>query len=257
MASSDEIKKRRKVELAECFSVIDTCLSCYYRGEQHMYRPLAGQLRILFCDKPLSLIERVFPAIEVLPLNKIEWLAPNELVPFRDKSDHRIMVHHPTGQEYQLAKMPFVITEYSNGLQTADLELDPKGKHLSLHEWLSQPILITPVNITIKEIIKSIADKGGGAHVDDAVNEAMRELFKTAPAGVGGHVLFIVALARLAQSLGLHYIQLQESIGAEGKSANISFDPQHPSVDAGAKVPRELEEGLRNRYGLTLLRRVQ
>jgi len=43
-------KQRNFEEAIELFKVIDTCLSCYYAGKVHMYRPLSAQLRILLCD---------------------------------------------------------------------------------------------------------------------------------------------------------------------------------------------------------------
>jgi hypothetical protein len=39
----------------------------------HMYRPLAGQLRILFCDSP-ALLTRVFPDLAIQALRRVEWL---------------------------------------------------------------------------------------------------------------------------------------------------------------------------------------
>jgi hypothetical protein len=76
MVISDELRERRHGELAECFAVINTCLATYYGGAEHMYRPLAGQLRILLCDKP-PLLSRVFPDLAIGALRPIEWLEPD------------------------------------------------------------------------------------------------------------------------------------------------------------------------------------
>ena len=75
MVVPDELRARRHGELAECFAVIDTCLATYYGGAKHMYRALAGQLRILLCDKP-PLLSRVFPDLAIGALRPIEWLEP-------------------------------------------------------------------------------------------------------------------------------------------------------------------------------------
>jgi len=45
-----DLKDRHFNEALEVFKVIDCCLACIYDGKTFMYRPLSGQLRILFCD---------------------------------------------------------------------------------------------------------------------------------------------------------------------------------------------------------------
>src|SRR5260370_15704327 len=117
MTVTEELRKRRHEELAECFAVIDSCLACYYRGEKHMYRPLAGQLRILLCDQH-PLLARVFSTIKIGSVRKIEWSAPDQTALF-DGSNARLRVQHPPDQEFGLATMPFLITKYSSGLQSA------------------------------------------------------------------------------------------------------------------------------------------
>ncbi len=173
MTVSEELKKRRHEELAECFAVIDSCLACYYRGEKHMYRPLAGQLRILLSDKQ-PLLTRVFPTLKIGSVRKIEWSTLDETELF-EGSDTRLKVQHPQGQEFKLATMPFHITKYSNGLQSADLVLEPQGRLLSLGAWMDQKVTIYPSEVTLREVVKSVANKGGGAHIDDVESPALRQ----------------------------------------------------------------------------------
>jgi hypothetical protein len=104
---------------------------------------------------------------------------------------------------------------------------------------------------------ESVADKGGGAHVDDTANKALHDMSVTGPAGVGVHVLFSIALGRFAQKIGLHYIQFRERFGYQGRLQDLTFDPQHPTVEACAKVPPELEKGPRKQFALTSLKRIQ
>ncbi len=111
-----EIKKRRHEELVECFAVIDTCLRCYYGGETHMYRPMAGQLRILFCDRK-PLVSRVFPDIKVNPLRPIEWLKPSDVKLF-EGVDATLSVSATEEVRFRAGRMPFIITAYPNGVQT-------------------------------------------------------------------------------------------------------------------------------------------
>jgi hypothetical protein len=169
-----QVKIRRQEELAECLAVIDTCLASYYSGKQHMYRPMAAQLRILFCDNS-PLLSRVFPTLKLTTVRSIELLESGEFRPF-DDSDARIGINHPPYQKFRLARMPFIITEYSKGLQIADLEFESGGQMLQLDDWVQQQITIYPADISIREVIRSVADKGGGAHVDDELNRVYAQL---------------------------------------------------------------------------------
>ncbi len=255
MTISDELRARRHGELAECFAVIDTCLAAYYAGAKHMYRPLAGQLRILLCDRP-PLLTRVFPTLAIGALRAIEWLEPDQVTLF-DNNPARVGVQHPPDQELRLARMPFLITAYENGLQVADLQVAPGGETLPLDEWMDQRITLHPVELSLRETIRSVANKGGGAHVDDDVNSALHHMYRTGPAGVGVHVLFTIAVGRFAQQIGLHYAQFVERFGYHGKLEDVLFDPEHATVRASAQVSSELESGPRHQYALTALKRAR
>jgi hypothetical protein len=255
MTLSEEVRRRRHSEMAECFAVVETCLACYYGGAKHMYRPLAGQLRILFCDKR-PLLGRVFPDLKIPAVRKIEWSVPDQATLFGG-TNVLLTVQHPPGQEFRLARMPFLITEYENGLQSADLEFDQDGQLLPLDDWLNQLVTVYPSDLSLREVMRSVADKGGGAHVDDTANKALHDMSVTGPAGVGVHVLFSIALGRFAQKIGLHYIQFRERFGYRGRLQDLTFDPQHPTVEACAKVLPELEEGPRKQFALTSLKRIR
>ena len=62
-----------KQQLQDSLAVVDTCLECIYSGKPHMYRALAGQLRLLLCDtqrkndnskKDNSLLAAIYPKLE-------------------------------------------------------------------------------------------------------------------------------------------------------------------------------------------------
>lgn len=255
MTISDELRERRHGELAECFAVIDTCLATYYAGARHMYRPLAGQLRILLCDRP-PLLTRAFPNLTIGALRPIEWLEPDQAILF-DSYPARLGVQHPPDQDFRLARMPFLITAYTNGLQIADLQFASGKQLLPLDDWMDQRITLHPVELSLRDTIRSVADKGGGAHVDDEVNSALRHMHRTGPAGVGVHVLFSIAVGRFAQNVGLHYAQLVERFGHHGKLEDVVFDTQHETVRASAQVPADLKKGQQHQYALTTLKRVR
>lgn len=223
MSIPEHIKKRRHDELVECFTVIDTCLGSYYQGATHMYRPLSVQLRILYCDRN-PLLTRVFPDLQINPLKPIEWLEPSEVLLFRE-SAARLSVGGPPEATYRLARMPFMITSYSNGLQVADLEL-VQGQLLPVAKWLAQIVTIHPGELSIRDLIRSVANKGGGAHVDDEVGVPLTHMMAIRPRGLGSHVLFPVALARFAQQMGLFYAQFPELYGYSGSCmATLATSP--------------------------------
>jgi hypothetical protein len=129
-------------------------------------------------------------------LREIEWLQPEQATLF-DESQARLKVHHPPDREFRLARMPFLITMYENGLQVADLQFAPAGKMLPLDQWMEQRVTLYPVELSLRETVRSVADKGGGSHVDDNLNPTLRHMYQTGPSGVGVHVLFSIAVGTL------------------------------------------------------------
>ncbi len=221
-------KKRLHDELSECFKVLDTCLRCYYSGETHMHRPIAGQLRILFCDrrgkKDNSLLGRTFRLFTLSRVRPIEWVDPSSL-PSRTDDLRYLRMDIPEDWEIRVANMPFVIREYGSGLQVADLDMEEAGPLLPLEQWVGQEVTIYPQPLSVCGIIRTVTDKGGGAHVDSEENTELRLMRSHGPAGVGVNVLFTVALARLAQQFGVQYAQFRKQCGYTGSLENIVLDP--------------------------------
>ena len=65
------------------------------------------------------------------------------------------------------------------------------------------------------------------------------------PAKIGVHVLFIVALARIAQSLGVRLTQSYGEAFTVGDIGHAAFD-----VNRIAKIPDAIESGIANVYQL-------
>ena len=251
--SDDAVGRRRHGMLAQCFKTIDTCLASYYAGADHMYGPLAGQLRILLCDTD-PLLSRVFPGLALSPLRPVQWDDPSD-APLFDGDPTRLAVGHAPGQEYRLARMPFLITKYANGLQVADLQLDPGAQLLPLANWMDQLVTLHPSDISLRKVVRSVANKDGGAHFDDHVGDALRAMYRTGPNGVGVDVLFVVAIARFAQKVGLSYVQMIDQFGPTGRLEDVVFDVEHSAVARRARVADDLEIGQRTLYAMTLVKR--
>jgi hypothetical protein len=225
-----------------------------------MYRPIAGQLRILFCDsrgkKDNSLLGQTFRSFNLSRVRPIEWVDPNSL-PSRTDDLRNIRMDIPESWEIRIAKMPFVIREYGSGLQVADLDMEETGPLLPLEQWVSQEVTIYPQPLSVCGIIRTVSDKGGGAHVDSKENAELRLMRSHGLAGIGVNVLFTVALARLAQQFRVQYAQFRKQCGYTGSLENILFDPDDEIVTTMAKVPEDIELSGGSIYHLTVIKRLK
>lgn len=186
-----------KEQLKESFLIIDSCLKSYYENEPYMYKPLAGQLRILFCDsnkrRDNSLLPRVFPNIELNALENIIW---------DDNESSSVQIIQNPDNTSRIATMPFELMQYNNGLIIPNFIFAKQKKMLDIPTWVEQYLTHHPTTLQVKDVIKNIADKGGGAHVDSNPSAKQRYMNKMTPFGRQYGEMFIVAMARLAQRMG-------------------------------------------------------
>lgn len=183
-------------QLRDSLAVVDTCLECIYSGKNHMYRALAGQLRLLLCDtkerRDNSLLAAIYPELEVSGFEPIDWSSSSAGV---------VAISQPAGGPNRIAQMPIEVSVYSNGLAVADLLLSRDTLH-PIGEWSEQRLTFHPARLSAKAVIRSVADKGGGAHVDADSSHELRMLYKPALAGRTYAELFVVAIGRFVQQLG-------------------------------------------------------
>ena len=114
-------------EAIELFKVIDTCLSCFYNGEYHMYRPLAAQLRILFCDfqrkKNNALIGKLFNNLLLPAMQEAQYYEIGSPEHLNGPSKHFWANPIDKNKKPRISSMPFEITQFQNGLETCDMLL--------------------------------------------------------------------------------------------------------------------------------------
>lgn len=246
-------------EAIECFKVIDTCLKSYYAGDSHMYRPLSAQLRILLSDKNRdkenSLIIRLFNGLTITPLQSITY---KDHGTFDDATPWANMLRAESGNpemSLKLALMPFEITVFSNGLEIGDFLLDMNRSPISVTAWMDQLITVHPIRLSIRSLIKTVANRGGGAHVHHKEDEVLDTLSKGSPSKLGMAVLFTIAVARITQQIGLAITQFYEKYGAdyEIQNATIGIDKNHETYKHSAKVPEGLLQEECVKYGLMSL----
>jgi len=222
-------KEYLKAHLQECFQTIDTCLTSIYEGESHMYRSLAGQLRILLADKKdgkeNSLLFLLHPEINIKKLQPIEWKKGDEA---------RMFIRDSPGSTNRYGVMPYEITQYSNDLAVADFLFSPVKEFLTVPEWMNQFLTYTPTPVTIRQVLKGVADQGGGAHVDSEPSYELKLLYQKAPSGNTFAELFIIALARLVQNIA------EKIIGYKG-----------------CKVPEELQNQKQHKFTSMLAAHVE
>ena len=192
-----------KQQLQDSLAVVDTCLECIYSGKPHMYRALAGQLRLLLCDmqrqKDNSLIAAVYPKLEVSTFDAISWFSTEA---------GAVSLSQLPGGTNRIAQMPLEVSIYPNGLAVADLLLH-REHFAPIATWSEQRLTFHPTRLSAKSVIRTVADKGGGAHVDANASPDLRLLYQYTPAGRTYAELFTVAIGRFVQQLGeklLNYI---------------------------------------------------
>jgi hypothetical protein len=250
-------------EAIECFKVIDTCLRCYYAGDSHMYRPLSAQLRILLSDKNRdkenSLVIRLFNGFGITPLQSITYKEPGT---FDEATQWANMLQVQGGSpemSLKLALMPFEITVFSNGLEIGDFLLDQSRSPIPVTKWMDQLITAHPIRLSIRELIKTVADRGGGAHVHHKEDQVLEILSKCSPSKHGMDVLFTIAVARITQQVGLAITQLYDEHGAEFDIENVvwNIDKSHERYKNAAKVPEVLFQENCTKYGLMSLGNVE
>jgi hypothetical protein len=222
-----------------------------------MYRPLAGQLRILFCDiqqkKNRALLLKLYEKLELIPLKGIKYLEQGTYGGDLAWANRMAAISENQNERAKIAAMPFEISVFDNGLEVCDLILDYESPKIPLNEWLGRKIAIHPIDVSIIDLIRHVADRGGGSHIHPKIDSYIADLQNTTPTKVGFDALFSVALGRFSQHIGFALIQLYERYGVKGRPKDIqgSFDFQHESILNSAQIPPALLNQSHTKYNMT------
>jgi hypothetical protein len=229
-------------ETIDCFRVIESSLRCIYAGEIHMYRALSAQLRILLCDHPKPLLTRLFSNLQLQSLQPVKSYQPGGFPP---ELEHLNSLAVSGPGEFVISCMPFEARVYINGVEDCRPLLAANGALLPLDQWVDQIVSVHPVPITIRQVIKTAADRGGGAHVHKSKDALLSGLQGLSPGKLHLAALVVIAVSKVMQQFGFSVIQHYEKNGAQVGLPLAAIDSSHPSVIASAKVP---EECLRSPY---------
>ena len=185
-----------KGQLQDSLAVVDTCLECICARKSHMYCALAGQRRLLLCDKQRgadnSLLTTAFPKLEVSSIAPISWS--------RDEAGGVRMLRTNAGTN-RMAQVPLEVCVYANGLIVADL-LRQNESLCAIAAWPDQRLTFHPARLTVRTVVRTVADKGGSAHVDSNASAELRLMHQRTPPGRTYAELFVVGIGRFAQRLG-------------------------------------------------------
>ena len=164
-----EPRKKTKEELIKSLethlSFLQEFVHEYDKGKKEYYKKVATELRILLCDTKFekyengkrnrvdnSLLLKLFPGLKLHP------------IPFQpDPEEFR-----ERGQEL-ISFTPGTVSFNRGKFRYYDI-FDLNKEPISVNSWLYQRF---DVFVTIRDLIKSVADKNGGAHVDNDINETL------------------------------------------------------------------------------------
>lgn len=153
----------------------EDAIKLYRSGRKNQYRQVAINLNTLLCDGEVPLLIRIFPKAVFHPLNGLTVKLSK-----KNPSLFNSLIFSPPG------------TIRSDGKGGAKIEnLFYKGELLPLKEWLEQPL--ASKHITIREFIKSIADKEG-KHSDPTYGLVLDKVKIVSLASVQFHPELIVTL---------------------------------------------------------------
>ena len=176
-------------DFADCVNNLRTSVNLASSGDISAYKIVATQLRVLLCDskdgKESPLLLKIFQSVKLHPLRNTMLSNDDETKKWREGF----------GPDFNWNNM-FIIPammefngEKANIIEFFDENLPP----IDLKEWLDQPLFTN--EISIKELIKSIADKEA-AHSDNDYGKTLSTTNQVKIAGKNSHQLFIVAIGK-------------------------------------------------------------
>lgn len=200
-----------------------------------MHRVLAAQLRILLCDntsKPL--LRRLFPNLRLQRLEKPIRCEPGRFpANLSHLNDLCIEAPYPVW----ITCMPFEADMFHNGVEDCRPIVAESGDLLPIDEWVEQIVTTYPVTISIRQVIRTVADRGGGSHVHKSKDALLFGLREPGPTKMTQAALVLVAVSKLLQFVGQSIVQLYERSGPSGSIPVEPFDKSHPFVQNAARVP--------------------
>jgi len=181
---------KEKQDLIASRNILEANIGLFHRGHADVYRVVATELRKLLCDRPRSLVERLFPSARLHPTAS-----------YRPGEDLTGLVVQVPAEIHFTDGKARIVRVFHEGRSPLPLET-----------WLDQPFL--NAETTLRVFIRSVADKEG-AHADPEFNAAIlaskqvrlgvEELLGVLIVAVGEYVLKVLdmAISHNAEALGV------------------------------------------------------
>lgn len=135
-------------DLKNVIEILEINIQHYHKNNKSAYRTVAAQLRLLLCDKDSSLLPRVFKNPKLHPL-RLQGI------------DENTVLFLPSVTYF----------DGKGGSKSEGSLFDAKKTPIELNDWLDQKLFNK--NISIRELIKSIADKEA-VHSDPDYNQTLK-----------------------------------------------------------------------------------
>lgn len=177
----DTVSDKNKSDLENSFELLAFYIKHYEEGRTNLYLPMAVELRKLLCEKdPAPLITRVIPNFNLYKLNttKIFEQTPSLLVGLENI-------------------MPGRLENLENGITNFSLGFAKEKELMSIDNWVDQYFFNE--NITIRELIKSVADKEA-THSDKNYNNTLLHCKNWSFNDTNCHILGIYAISKYLYS---------------------------------------------------------
>jgi len=171
--------EKTQTDFSASIKVLRHNLNGYHSGTKECYRPVSVELRKLLCDKN-PLLSRAKPEIR---LHKLNWT--------------EIFEKSPSLKEGLTMIMPGRLT-VKNGTGFFELMFADSKTLMEISDWIEQPFL--NIQITIREIIKSVGDKEG-AHSDLSYNDTLLLAKKIKYLDNESHISGIIGIGDYLSSL--------------------------------------------------------
>ncbi len=180
-------RKKAWNDLQATLNNLEDSISLFRKGRRDQYRSVAIGLRTLLCDKNTALLG-IFPRAAFHPLNGFAA---------------RLAVKQSYLLENLVFSPPGIIN--SDGKGNVRIEkLFWKGNLLLLEQWLNQPLISK--RVTLREFIKSIADKEG-KHLDKEYDSTLQLVRHVNIANKKYHPELIVTIGEYVAGLLQHVVK--------------------------------------------------
>ena len=177
-------------DFTESITLLHRYVEGYYAGDKEFYRPLATELRKLLCDtnrgKDTSLLSRVRPRLKLKRLLHTDMMTGERTdpdMPPAPSMDNCVMLSQ------------LDLSMDGTGLCIAKLQFQRKTFLMDVPSWVAQPfVVLGGKHISIKELIKSVADKEG-AHSDPNFDDTLLRTRSFQIVGDASHLPHLIAVA--------------------------------------------------------------